>query len=55
MIDNKARRDEGEILDLLRGVTSDALINSKAIKLCLHSSTILSIFNNKEGDEEDRK
>lgn len=41
--------------DALQNVTSDTLINAKAIKLCLHSTTILSILNNKEGDAKDQE
>lgn len=54
MIDGKARRDKGEIGDSLQRAISDALINTKAIKLCLHSTTILSILSSKEGDTEDQ-
>lgn len=39
----------------LQNVVNDTLINARAVKLCLHSTTILSILSEKEGDEEDRK
>ncbi|KAL6265433.1 hypothetical protein P5V15_002230 [Pogonomyrmex californicus] len=49
------RRSEEDVGDEMQNVISDVLINAKAIKLCLHSTTILSILSNKEGTEEDRK
>lgn len=55
--DDSRRRKEEEsspIENVLQNVTSDTLINAKAIKLCLHSTTILSILSNKEGDAKDQ-
>ncbi|GAB1861439.1 Centromere protein H C-terminal domain-containing protein [Camponotus japonicus] len=55
---DERRRKEGEpspVGDTLQNVTSDTLINAKAIKLCLHSTTILSILSNKEGDAKDQE
>ncbi|XP_032673485.1 uncharacterized protein LOC116845187 [Odontomachus brunneus] len=51
----ESREIEEELGDTLQKVISDTLINAKAIKLCLHSTTIISIFNNKEGNAEDQK
>lgn len=53
--DGKARQPVGEIGDLLQRAVSDTLLNASAVKLCLHSTTILSVLGNKEGDAEDRK
>ncbi|KAL0099484.1 hypothetical protein PUN28_020185 [Cardiocondyla obscurior] len=50
---HRANDDEAE--EDMQSVISNTLINTKAIKLCLHSTTILSILNDKEGDEEDQK
>ncbi|KMQ91886.1 hypothetical protein RF55_8194 [Lasius niger] len=58
--DNRPRqkdvgKDEEDVGSVLQNVISDTLINAKAIKLCLHSTTILSILSNKEGDVIDQK
>ncbi|KYQ57029.1 hypothetical protein ALC60_04017 [Trachymyrmex zeteki] len=45
---------EDEVEDM-QNVVSDTLLNAKAVKLCLHSTTILSILSNKEGTAEDQK
>lgn len=55
MGDGESRETEGELEDTLQKVISNTLINAKAIKLCLHSTTIISILNNKEGSAEDQK
>lgn len=52
--DGRRRGSEDEVRDM-PSVVSDKLINAKAVKLCLHSTTILSILGNKEGSEEDQK
>ncbi|XP_029674410.1 uncharacterized protein LOC115242328 [Formica exsecta] len=52
--DGRRRHEEESVGVALQNVTSDTLINAKAIKLCLHSATILSILSNKEGDVEDQ-
>ncbi|XP_029165525.1 uncharacterized protein LOC114936488 [Nylanderia fulva] len=49
------RRKEEDIGNVLQSVISNTLINDKAIKLCLHSTTILSLLSNKEGDVKDQK
>lgn len=54
-INNTQKRNKKNIKGVLQYVTSDTLINAKAIKLCLHSTTILSILSNKEGTVEDQK
>lgn len=54
-VDNEHGGSEDEVEDALQNVISNTLINAKAIKLCLHSTTILSILSNKEGDAEDQK
>ncbi|XP_071554492.1 uncharacterized protein [Temnothorax nylanderi] len=54
-IDDGREEDEDEVGDALQSVVSDTLINAKAIKLSLHSTTVLSILNNKEGNAEDQK
>ncbi|XP_024870226.1 uncharacterized protein LOC112453611 [Temnothorax curvispinosus] len=54
-IDNGREEDEDEAGDALQSVVSDTLINAKAIKLCLHSTTVLSILSNKEGNAEDQE
>ncbi|EFN77421.1 hypothetical protein EAI_14552 [Harpegnathos saltator] len=51
----KSRGIEEELEDELSRVVSDTLINTKAIKLCLHSTTIISILNNKEGTAEEQE
>lgn len=53
--DDERDKSEDETQDTLQSVVSDALINAKALKLCLHSTTILSILSNKEGTVEDQK
>ncbi|EZA50370.1 hypothetical protein X777_11181 [Ooceraea biroi] len=53
--DDGSRRNEEDLSGVLQDIISDTLINSKAIKLCLHSTTILSILSKKEGTEEDQK
>ncbi|XP_012235026.1 chromosome partition protein Smc-like [Linepithema humile] len=53
-IDNRQQRKK-EIKGVLQDVTSDTLVNTKAIKLCLHSITALSILNEEEGTVEDQK
>lgn len=55
MSHEESRATEGELGDVLQRVISDTLINAKTIKLCLHSTTIISILNNKEGNTEDQK
>lgn len=52
--DGRRRGSEDEVRDM-PSVVSDKLINAKAVKLCLHSTTILSILGNMEGSEEDQK
>ncbi|KYN09597.1 hypothetical protein ALC57_18289 [Trachymyrmex cornetzi] len=54
---NATRRSESEdeFRDTLQNVVSDTLLNAKAIKLCLYSTTILSMLSNKEGTAEDQK
>ncbi|KAH0955555.1 hypothetical protein HN011_011586 [Eciton burchellii] len=54
-IDDNSRRSKEDVSNILQNIISETLINAKAIKLCLHSTTILSIINNKEGDKEDQK
>ncbi|XP_014471418.1 PREDICTED: uncharacterized protein LOC106742727 [Dinoponera quadriceps] len=51
----KLRGTEEELGEALQRIISDTLINHGAIKLCLHSATIVSILNNKEGNEEHQK
>lgn len=46
---------EEELEDALQTATSDTLVNHRAIKLCLHSTTIISILSNKEGCAEDQE
>lgn len=53
--DTGRRRKEEDIGNVLQSVISDTLINAKAVKLCLHSATIVSMLSNKEGDVEDQK
>lgn len=52
--DGHREESENEIGDMQSAV-SDTLINDKTVRLCLHSTTILSILGNKEGNAEDRK
>ncbi|XP_050451150.1 uncharacterized protein LOC126851334 [Cataglyphis hispanica] len=52
--DGQRQQEEESTGVALQNITSDTLINAKAIKLCLHSITILSILSNKEGDVEDQ-
>lgn len=47
-------RGEDEAEDALQTIMSDTLINARALKLCLHSTTILSILSNKEGTAQDQ-
>lgn len=54
-IDHERGGSEDERGDALQDVVSDTLMNAKAVKLCLHSTTILSILSNKEGNAEDQK
>lgn len=48
-------RGEDEAEDALQTIMSDTLINARALKLCLHSTTILSILSNKEGTAQDQR
>ncbi|XP_076281839.1 uncharacterized protein LOC143209700 [Lasioglossum baleicum] len=43
-----------DIVTKLHEATSNSLLNSKAIKMCLHSYTIQSILRGEEGNEEMR-
>ncbi|XP_011863374.1 PREDICTED: uncharacterized protein LOC105559578 [Vollenhovia emeryi] len=54
-IDDGRGGSENEAGDALPSVVSEALVNAKLVKLCLHSTTILSILSSKEGTEEDKK
>lgn len=54
-IDGRWKRTTSEAGGVLQNVISDTLVNAKAVKLCLHSATIASILNNKEGSIEDQK
>lgn len=53
-VDDRRSESEDEVEDM-QNVVSDTLLNAKAVKLCLHSTTILSILSNKEGTAEDQK
>ncbi|XP_018343560.1 PREDICTED: uncharacterized protein LOC108749390 [Trachymyrmex septentrionalis] len=53
--DDRRSESEDEVGDTLQNVVSDTLLNAKAVKLCLHSTTILSMLSNKEGTAEDEK
>lgn len=55
MSHERSRETEGELGDALQRIISDTLINHRTIKLCLHSTTIVSILNDKEGNEEEKK
>ncbi|XP_011157773.2 uncharacterized protein LOC105194526 [Solenopsis invicta] len=54
-VDAERERSEDDVDDALLNAVSDSLLNAKAAKLCLHSTTIESILTNKEGSAEDRK
>ncbi|XP_012533158.1 uncharacterized protein LOC105834879 [Monomorium pharaonis] len=54
-IDTEREGSEDDAEDALLSVVSDTLLNAKTVKLCLHSTTIQSILNNKEGNAEDQK
>ncbi|KYN05209.1 hypothetical protein ALC62_03882 [Cyphomyrmex costatus] len=53
--DDTHSESQDKVKSTLQNVTSDTLLNAKAAKLCIHSSTILSILSNKEGTAEDQK
>lgn len=53
--DGRGGSEDEDNGDTLQNVVSDTLINARAVKLCLHSTTILSILSEKEGNAEDRK
>ncbi|KYN21586.1 PREDICTED: uncharacterized protein LOC108759728 [Trachymyrmex cornetzi] len=52
---DRRSESEDEFRNTLQNVVSDTLLNVKAVKLFLHSTTILSMFNNKEGTAEDQQ
>ncbi|EGI57173.1 PREDICTED: uncharacterized protein LOC105153940 [Acromyrmex echinatior] len=54
-VDDRRSESEDEVGNTLQNVVSDMLLNTKAVKLCLHSTTILSMLSNKEGTAEDQK